>query len=104
MKELYTKNDILNQLNSFEIPKEKIVLIHTSLRSVGSIEGGPKALLDIFIEYFTSNGGLFCVPTHTWANKGNKITLTLFVGIQIPIPQPKKPEHLSVCWLFSLSE
>ena len=39
MKELYTKNDILNQLNSFEIPKEKIVLIHTSLRSVGSIEG-----------------------------------------------------------------
>jgi aminoglycoside N3'-acetyltransferase len=44
VKELYTKNDILNQLNSFEIPKEKIVLIHTSLRSVGSIEGGPKAL------------------------------------------------------------
>ena len=39
VKELYTKNDILNQLNSFEIPKEKIVLIHTSLRSVGSIEG-----------------------------------------------------------------
>ena len=53
MKELYTKNDILNQLNSFEIPKEKIVLIHTSLRSVGSIEGGPKALTFMVGAFFS---------------------------------------------------
>jgi len=34
-------------------------------------------LLDALIEYFTAEGGLFCVPTHTWGFLSKEITLDL---------------------------
>jgi aminoglycoside 3-N-acetyltransferase len=34
-------------------------------------------LLDALIEYFTAEGGLFCVPTHTWMSIEEKITLDM---------------------------
>lgn len=77
LNKIYTKEDILFQLNQLNIPRGKVVLMHTSLRLIGNIEGGPKALLDILIEYFTKDGGLFCVPTHTWNNMENEITLDM---------------------------
>lgn len=76
-KILYTKADILNQLRVMGAPTDSIVLMHSSLRAVGEVEGGASALLDTLIEYFTSNGGLFCVPTHTWHNLNKEITLDL---------------------------
>ena len=60
-----TKEQILLQLASMDAPKDAIVLMHSSLRSIGDIEGGAQVLLDAMIEYFTEKGGLFCVPTHT---------------------------------------
>ena len=60
-----------------DAPKSSIVLMHTSLRLVGEIEGGAEALLDAMLEYFTEEGGLFCVPTHTWHNLGGDITLDM---------------------------
>lgn len=56
------------QLEALHIPRDRAVLMHSSLRLVGQIEGGASALLDVLIDYFTATGGLFCVPTHTWAN------------------------------------
>ena len=73
----YTKEELFKQLDQFHIPKGAVVLMHTSLRSIGAVAGGAEALLDILIEYFTQNGGLFCVPTHTWHNLGKEITLDL---------------------------
>lgn len=59
-------------------PRDGVVIVHSSLRSIGEVEGGALGLLDAFIDYFTSEGGLLCVPTHTWANLGtDKITLDL---------------------------
>ena len=37
-------------------------------RSANNFEG--EGLLDALIEYFTSEGGLFCIPTHTWSSLG----------------------------------
>lgn len=71
----YTKNDIIQQLDALHTPKGVPVLFHSSLRAIGSVEGGAEALLDILVEYFTRDGGLFCVPTHTWHNLDNEITL-----------------------------
>jgi aminoglycoside 3-N-acetyltransferase len=65
---IYTKADILCQIDKLNIPKGSIVLAHTAYRLIGKVEGGAKTVLDAFIEYFTADGGLFCVPTHTWAN------------------------------------
>jgi len=71
----YTKEELLRQLDALHTPKGVPVLMHTSLRSVGPVEGGAEALLNVLIEYFTRDGGLLCVPTHTWDNLGKAITL-----------------------------
>ncbi len=63
---VYTKQDLKNQLAQMRITPDDRVLIHTSYKSVGEIEGGPDAFLDAFCEYL--HEGLFIVPTHTWAN------------------------------------
>ena len=75
---MYTKQDIKNELSRMGAPKDSVVLVHTALRTVGEVEGGGEGLLDALIEYFTEDGGLLAVPTHTWANLGtDKITLDL---------------------------
>ena len=75
---MYTKKDIIDQLEKMNAPRDGVVLMHISLRSVGEVEGGGEGLLDVLVEYFTSEGGLFCVPTHTWSNLGkDKVTLDM---------------------------
>lgn len=75
---MYTKSELIRQLDTLNVPRDRIVLMHTSLRSIGPVEGNAQGLLDLLIDYFTSDGGLFCVPTHTWSNLGrDKITLDL---------------------------
>lgn len=73
----YTKDDILDQLSSLGAPRDSIVLMHSSFSLVGNMEGGAQALLDALIEYFTRDGGLFCVPTHTWHNLDKEIALDM---------------------------
>lgn len=65
---MYSIDEIRKQIDELGIPDGAIVLMHTSLRAVGAIEGGAEALLDVLINNITSAGGLFCVPTHTWDN------------------------------------
>lgn len=60
------KSDILKQLEVFKNALGKPVTVHTSLKAIGEIEGGGQTLLDSLIEFFTADGGLLCVPTHTW--------------------------------------
>ena len=77
LNKVYTKQQLLDQLAQMNVPQNKVVLMHSSLRLVGKVEGGVKTLLDAMIEYFTADGGLFCVPTHTWANTKKEITLDM---------------------------
>jgi len=60
------KTELLEQLEKFHIAKGRIVMVHTSLRAVGDIDGGGETLLSALIEFFTDRGGLLCIPTHTW--------------------------------------
>lgn len=63
---MLSKNDIKNQFQKLNIEKGKIVTVHTSLKAIGEIDGGGETLLEALIECFAKNGGLLCVPTHTW--------------------------------------
>ena len=74
---IYKKEDIMAQLAAMGAPRDRAVLAHTSLRLIGKVEGGAEALLDAFIEYFTAEGGLFCVPTHTWHRLGEVVVLDM---------------------------
>ena len=62
---MLTKESVLKQLGAFK-SYGKPVIVHTSLKSIGEIQGGAEALLDALIEHFTKDGGILCVPSHTW--------------------------------------
>ena len=77
LNKIHTKEDILRQLYQMNILRDRVVLMHSSLRLIGKTEYGAQTILDAMIEYFTADGGLFCVPTHTWANLKDEITLDM---------------------------
>lgn len=60
------KKDIHEFLMRNGIAKSDTVLIHTSMRALGEVEGGCDGLIDAFISYLSD--GLFIIPTHTWAD------------------------------------
>ena len=75
---VYTKVDLLVQLSQLNIPRDRVVIVHTALRLIGQVEGGAQTILDALIEHFTTTGGLLCIPTHTWDNLGKQeITLDM---------------------------
>ncbi len=78
LQKTYSKADLLRQLSALDIPRDRVVMVHSSLRLIGNVEGGVQTILDTLIEYFTAEGGILCFPTHTWMNLGVKdITLDM---------------------------
>ena len=63
---MYTKETLRCQLRQMGIQPNDTVLVHTSLRTIGQVEGGADGLIDLFHSYLSQ--GLFLVPTHTWAD------------------------------------
>ena len=78
---MFKKSDIFNQLKNLRAPQDRIVLVHSSLRAIGDVEGRGEGLLDTLIEYFTADGGLLCIPTHTWANISDESKITLDLSV-----------------------
>lgn len=62
------QEDIILQLEKMGAPKDKIVIVHASLKAVGEVQGRAQGLLDALVKYFTAEGGVLCVPAHTWKN------------------------------------
>lgn len=63
---MLTKAELAAQIRAMGIQPTDTVLIHTSLRAIGPVEGGADAVIDAFLECLSE--GLFLVPTHTWDN------------------------------------
>jgi len=61
-----TKEQLKADLRAMGIGPGDTVLIHTSLRAVGTVEGGANGFIDAFREYLRD--GLLLIPTHTWDN------------------------------------
>lgn len=57
--------DVEKMLSELDIPQDGTIVIHTSLKSIGEIEGRAEGLLDSYIKYLSD--GLLVIPTHTWA-------------------------------------
>ena len=66
INKIYTKADLQQQLKDLGIQSTDTVMIHTSMKQVGNVEGGADGFIDAFCEYLKD--GLFLVPTHTWDN------------------------------------
>ena len=63
---MFTKEELKKQIEDMGIKSDDTVLIHTSFKAVGEVEGGINGFIDAFKEYLSD--GLFIIPTHTWAN------------------------------------
>ena len=78
---MITREGLFGQFEEMGLPRDVPVAVHTSLRAVGEVEGGGEGLLDALIAWVTGekspDGGLLCVPTHTWdrLGKGDPVTL-----------------------------
>ena len=61
---MHTKYDLLRDIRSLELDPHGTVLIHSSCKAVGPVEGGADTVLDAWSEFMEE--GLLVFPTHTW--------------------------------------
>ena len=76
---MFVKEDIHAQLEAMGVKRTDTVLMHTSMKAVGEVEGRAEGFLDIMIDYFAKEG-LLLIPTHTWANLSDLSKPTLDVN------------------------
>lgn len=63
---MMTKEQLIQQLVDMGITPADTVVIHSSMKAIGDVEGGAETVIQAFSDYLKE--GLFIVPTHTWAN------------------------------------
>lgn len=61
---MHTQASLMEDLQKSAINKENTLLIHSSMKAIGEVEGGGDAVLDALIEFMKE--GLLLFPTHTW--------------------------------------
>lgn len=62
---MHTRENLIKQLEQLGIDNKGTLLIHSSMKSMGEVEGGADTVLDAFTEYMKD--GLLVLPTHTWS-------------------------------------
>ncbi|NLP45873.1 MAG: AAC(3) family N-acetyltransferase [Epulopiscium sp.] len=62
---MYTKSELLTHLKKLNIDPKGTLLVHSSMKSIGKVEGGADTVLDALSEYMQD--GLLVLPTHTWS-------------------------------------
>ena len=69
----YTKADLKHDLAAMGLTGNETILIHSSMKSIGAVEGGADTVLDAWMEFFAE--GLLLLPTHTWRfiNEENRV-------------------------------
>ena len=70
---MYTKHDLIYNLEHIGLKPTDAIMIHSSMKSIGPVEGGADAVVDALMEYFKE--GLLMMPTHTWAQMGPEHSL-----------------------------
>ena len=67
---MYNKNELTKQLRQMGLHGNETVLIHSSMKAIGQVDGGADTVLDVWSEFFVE--GLLLLPTHTWKNVNNE--------------------------------
>nr|WP_154894445.1 AAC(3) family N-acetyltransferase [Paenibacillus xylanexedens] len=62
---MHTQQSLFEQLHQLGIDGRSTLLVHSSMKSMGEVEGGADTVLDAFTEYMKD--GLLVLPTHTWS-------------------------------------
>lgn len=70
---MYTKKDLIVNLKEMGLKASDYVMMHSSMKSVGNVEGGADTVVDALMEYFSE--GLLMMPTHTWAQMSSSYSV-----------------------------
>lgn len=62
---MHTHLSLLKQMERMGIDRRGTLLVHSSFKSIGEVEGGAEAVLDVLSDYMKE--GLLVLPTHTWS-------------------------------------
>ena len=82
---MFTKEELLHQLSEMTIDPNGTIIVHSSMKSIGEVEGGADTVLDAFSEFMKE--GLLVFPTHTWATM-NEENLKFYVE--------ETPSHIGI--------
>ncbi|MDO3409787.1 AAC(3) family N-acetyltransferase [Saccharibacillus sp. CPCC 101409] len=63
---MHTRESLIGQLQKLGIDEKGTLLIHSSMKSLGAVEGGADTVLDAWSAYMED--GLLVLPTHTWSS------------------------------------
>ena len=58
---MYTKEDLKEYLKAMGLTGKETILVHSSMKSIGEVEGRADTVLDALIEYFKD--GLLLLPS-----------------------------------------
>lgn len=61
---IYTKETLKDQLRAMGLVGTDAIMVHSSMKSIGNVEGGADTVVNAFMEFFAE--GLFMTPAHTW--------------------------------------
>ena len=62
---MHTWESLMKQLEELGIDGKGTLLVHSSMKSMGPVEGGADTVLDALTAYMKE--GLLVLPTHTWS-------------------------------------
>ncbi|WRS29306.1 AAC(3) family N-acetyltransferase [Actinomycetaceae bacterium MB13-C1-2] len=61
---MHNVSGLENDLGSWGVPREATLLIHSSMKSIGQVQGGADSVIETLSSFF--DPGLLVLPTHTW--------------------------------------
>jgi aminoglycoside 3-N-acetyltransferase len=61
---MYKEQDLVKHLKELGINENGTLLVHSSMKSIGNVEGGGDTVLDALSEYMKN--GFLVLPTHTY--------------------------------------
>lgn len=64
---MHTHDTLLSDLAQSGLKQSDTIIVHSSMKSIGDVEGRADTVLDVFMEYF-GRDGLFAMPTLSWSN------------------------------------
>ncbi len=62
---MYSKQDLTEHLKRMGVARSDVLMLHSSMKAIGEVDGGAETVIDVFMEYLSE--GLFMTPAHTWA-------------------------------------
>ncbi|MGF1723047.1 AAC(3) family N-acetyltransferase [Vibrio kyushuensis] len=61
---MFNKQNLIDDLNRVGINPNGVLLVHSSMKAIGTVEGGADTVLDALSEFMSN--GLLLLPTHSW--------------------------------------